>query len=89
MPRMTFAEQHEEAMAVKSTETRPLWAVAANEWTRGKGWGLIVRYNHAATQAEARINYIRARGAQPCEIVSVGLAVGFKVDDNQGLRLSV
>jgi len=84
----TKEELHEEAMGTVSTEKRPLWAVAAEEWD-GKEWGLIVRYNHAENQAHARANYIMARGAALFRIVSVGVVIGYKVNDNQGLALSV
>jgi hypothetical protein len=89
MRNMTKEEALEEGMGTRSTETRPLWAVAAEERDPKTGvWGLIIRYNHSTCEAEARTTYLNARQGMACRIVSVGLAVGFKVDDDRGILLS-
>lgn len=71
-----------------STETRPLWAVAAEEWDPlTREWELVIRYNHATSEPEARATYARSR-TQPFRIVSAGVAIGYHVKDKKGLILA-
>ena len=85
----TREELNEEAMSVPSTETRPLWTIAAKEWT-GAEWEIVLRYTHAECAAEAETNYRAARFREnvPFEIISVGLTIGFHIEDAQGAVLS-
>ena len=84
--------REEEARSVISTETRPLWAVAALEQTKGN-WELVIRYSHADTEAEARMTYCRARCDPygrvlvPYKVVAIGKAIGFKALDDNGTKL--
>ncbi len=71
-----------------STETRALWAVAAEEYDPRTGeWDLVLRYNHANNEQEARATYMRSR-THPFRIVSAGVAIGYHVKDTQGLILA-
>jgi uncharacterized membrane protein len=83
-------DAHEEAMHTRSTEERPLYAVAAEEWDPiTKEWGLIIRYNHSNNEHQARMTYVQSRGASTLfRIVAVARAIGFKVHDDHGLILS-
>jgi hypothetical protein len=87
----TKEELHEEAMATKSTETRPLWCIAAEEWNfRKREWTLELRYNHSTCEAEARVTYLNARALEqrPVRIVAAAQVIGYHVNDNQGDQLS-
>jgi hypothetical protein len=82
-------DAHEENMSVKSTETRTLYAVAAEEFDEKTGeWGLIIRYNHADNEFQARMTYTLSRGATLFKIVACAPAIGYKVNDDHGLILS-
>lgn len=84
----------EEARSVISTETRPLWAVAAYEWDRRTAeWELVIRYSHADTIAEARMTYCRARCDPygrvliPYKVIAIAQTIGFKALDDNGTKL--
>lgn len=82
---------HEEAMHTQSTEKRPLYAVAAEEWDPiKKEWGLIIRYNHSTDAYQAKNTYILSRGATMLyRIIGIAPAIGYKVNDDHGIVLSV
>jgi hypothetical protein len=84
----------EEAESILSTEKRPLWAIAVNEWNRQlQRFELVIRYSHADTMAEAKMTYIRARCdaygrvLTPYVIIGVAQTIGMKALDDNGTRL--
>lgn len=87
----TKDELHEEAMGTKSTEKRPLWAVAAEEFDPRKGkWELIIRYNHSTHEAQARATYCLSRPpAIEYKIIYAARVIGYHVNDNKGIKLAV
>lgn len=86
---MTWNEWQEEEDARISTEKRPLWCVAAEEWNPKKNqWRAVLRYNHAHDQSQARASYVLARKV-PFRIIDVARVVGYHVQDKKGELLSV
>jgi hypothetical protein len=84
----------EEARSVVSTETRPFWCVAWEEWNRrAKRWELAFNYSHADTMAEARMTFCRARCDPygrvivPYNIIGIAQVIGVKALDDNGTKL--
>ena len=71
-------------------ETEKLFAICFEQYRPNGGWRAVIDYTHAINEQRARFVFqSTVRDPKTVRRVVIGRAIGFFVDDNQGMELSV